>query len=138
VRATRQCFGDGRGKRIGPLKPLIKAALRSLAISIIAWPEKERRAGLSASPKRASRGDQERSGQKPLETLKVEKVSPLAGIAARKGFWLLLAHKSNKVNWKTALVIDKRPFLVLMIGKYFIINDLFYNALIGTFSYKRS
>jgi len=92
------------GEKIGPLKPLIKAACRSLAISIIAWPKKERRAGLSARPERASRGDHKRSGQERQGTQKVEKDSWPAGIAARKGFWLLLAHKSNKVNRINALM----------------------------------
>jgi hypothetical protein len=46
-----------------------------------------------------------------MENRLVEKASSLTGIAARKGFWLLLAHKSNKVNWRTSLVIDKRPFI---------------------------
>jgi hypothetical protein len=68
-----------------------------------------------------SRGDHIRSGQEKQETQKVVKESQPEGFAARKGFWLLLAHKSNQANWETVLVIDKRHFPVLVIGEYFII-----------------
>jgi hypothetical protein len=65
--------------------------------SLPGWKKKGGQA-FCASPERASRGDRIRSGQEQQETQKVEKDSWPAGFAARKGFWLLLAHKSNKVN----------------------------------------
>ncbi len=74
------------GEKIGPLKPFEKEACRSLVISIMEWTKEYRMAGLLARPFRSSRGDRARSGQKPLETRKVEKIHRPQALRPEKAF----------------------------------------------------